>query len=487
MSALPATASCLACLAATACGGSAAEAPGSGESPAPPVNLHPEPGPVSPTPAAGGSPGAGTDPPVDFNGDGYSDLAIRTWDEPFFAGAVLGGESGLDPDRRSVLTPEDLGVADVGAPPVLGPFLRTTADLDDDGYTDMVVSADRGYVLWGGPDGLAEQPVPLPWLETDPGADSEPPTTTMGDFDGDGDVDVVALDLLFLPTRYETVLLRGPFDRSGAPSSTEDLPLPVRPEEEGVSSELVAFAADTDPATDLVLLRNYDESPAPHLVLRSDGGPAAGILGETPAGHDLAGGDFDGDDVPDLAVGTHGVPDNENELGEEDPELHPGRVDVYSGADGFAAGEPVRVTRATPGVPGEAQDADGFGGDLIAADVHGDGYDDVVVGLSDPHRGDTSGGKQRFAVLSGGPEGVARATGVSLTLPDPPEGAEQAEDDPPLWSPEALRDYNGDGAADLLLQTDAGEFARYALYPANGEGFAESPQVVFSTRGWGSA
>ncbi|MFC3521314.1 VCBS repeat-containing protein [Streptomonospora nanhaiensis] len=470
-------------LALTACGGAGGgTASDTGSGPAAPPSGDGTPGPVSATPAPGDTPGLGAETPVDVNGDGYSDLVLAGQrGEPFvgepYVAVVFGGETGLDPARRAVFTRADLGLPaerqDNGHPAPLG--VAATGDLDADGFTDMLLGGD-GPVLWGGPEGPEGPAAPLEGALADSPSDADGPVAAVADFDGDGAVDVAMVELRVDtdPDRLDSALLRGPFDRSGAPAAVDDLPLPADALEQGLSDRVAAIDANGDAAADLLLETSADESPVAHTVLLSTegAGPSAEEAGTTPTGHEVATGDVDGDGAADLLIGAHGVPNNENELGEADPELHPGYVDVYSGAEGFARGEPVRITRATPGVPGAARDADGFGGTLLVADATGDGYDDAVVPM------DTRGGTRRTAVLPGGPEGVARGVGVDLRLPA------DGPDSPDSWEVAALRDYTGDGAADLLLEiryAGDGGHARFALYPGTAEGPHPRPLADFTT------
>ncbi|MDA0563171.1 VCBS repeat-containing protein [Streptomonospora sp. S1-112] len=423
---------------------------------------------------------------MDVNGDGYSDLVLAGQrgqpyvGEPYVA-VVFGGETGLDPRHRAVLTRADLDLPEEelegGAPAPLG--VGATGDLDGDGCTDLLLGGTGGHIVWGGPEGPEGPAAPVGGALADSPSDADGPTTAVADFDGDGALDIAALELHLDadPDRLEGAYLRGPFARSGRPAAALDLPLPSAPAGDALSERVAAIDANGDAAVDLLREREGDESPVTHPVLASaEGtGPTAEELGTTPSGHGLATGDVDGDGAPDLLVAAHGVPNNENQLGEADPELHPGYVDVYSGAEGFARGEPARITRATPGVPGRAEDGDGFGHTLLVADVNGDGYDDAVVPM------DTRGATRAIAVLPGGPEGIVRGRAADLRLP-----ADDA-DRPDAWTVHALRDYTGDGTADLLLEiphAGDGGHARFALYPGTAEGLFPRPLADFTTEGF---
>ncbi|MFE6407894.1 FG-GAP-like repeat-containing protein [Streptomyces sp. NPDC057837] len=109
----------------------------------------------------------------DLNGDGYSDLVVAapsaTVDGKKGAGyvaVVYGSANGLNVTTRQVVSQSTAGVP--GSPETGDAFgsALTTADLDRDGYADLVVgvggedTADGGAesglveVVWGGPKGL---------------------------------------------------------------------------------------------------------------------------------------------------------------------------------------------------------------------------------------------------------------------------------------------------------------------------------------------
>ncbi|MFE1166619.1 FG-GAP repeat domain-containing protein [Nocardiopsis sp. NPDC058789] len=408
-----------------------------------------------------------TPAPNDVNGDGFPDVPItgRSGDaetgQPY-VGVLLGGTDGLSPDRSVTLTRADLGLPDDGELlTVLG-----TGDLDGDGHTDLLVDAGSGYVVWGGPEGPAGEAVPLPWLEKDDPSDMYAVSLVVGDFDGDGHTDVTVLDhLQGSPIdEYEAAFHQGPFERDGSPAESGEVALP----EDAGDAQLDVIDADGDAALDLLLVRNRDESPAPHLVLRSGpDGPAQEVLGDTALNHAYANGDFDGDAHPDLLVGVSGIPNNEP--GYED-ELHPGYVDSYAGGDGFLDAEPSRLTLDSEGVPGDAEDGDGFGNGLLVGDVDGDGYDDAVAMTGPFHSYEAA------TLLFGGPNGLTGERATALPVPE--------RGDLGAHLPHSLADYDGDGHPDLLLSTahpampegDAG----YALFRGGPDGFDPEP-VEFTT------
>ncbi|WP_017586667.1 FG-GAP repeat domain-containing protein [Nocardiopsis ganjiahuensis] len=405
---------------------------------------------------------------ADVNGDGYTDLPVDGYvgdpgDSEPYAGVLLGGEDGLTPERSVVLTRSDLGLAD----DVETLTVLDTGDLDGDGYTDLLVDAGSGFVVWGGPEGPAGEAVPLPWLEKDEPFDMYAVSLAVGDLDGDGHSDVAVLDhLQGTPVdEFEAAYHQGPFDRDGSPTESSAMELP----DDADDADLAVFDADGDAALDLLLVRNYDESPAPHLVLRSGpDGPAQEVLGDTAPGHAYGTGDFDADGSTDLLIGVSGIPNNEPG---HDDELHPGYVDVYGGDDGFLAAEPVRLTRASEGVPGEAEDGDGFGNGLLVGDVNGDGHDDAAV-MAGPFHSFES-----VTVLFGGPEGLTGEGSASVPVPE--------RGDLGSYSHHSLADYNGDGYADLLLSTVSSGFppnagAGYALHLGGPEGVDPEP-LEFTT------
>ena len=128
---------------------------------------------------------------TDYNGDGYSDLALRlAEDRP--VGVYLGGPEGLGlaPSARFALATG----ADVRA------GFSPVGDLDGDGFIEALSVATRAndpaqravYLYHGGPQGLGAMPEQLPALA---GSERWPDSfSSAGDLNGDGYGDLVGVD-----------------------------------------------------------------------------------------------------------------------------------------------------------------------------------------------------------------------------------------------------------------------------------------------------
>lgn len=463
---------------------------------------------AAPTPDAVASreasrPGRGaTDRGGDFNGDGHRDIAASV---PFrltsppdvpasappgvtistdrtppgkMSGAYLAivpsGPHGPDPARRQIITHDCLDLPTCGKPNYTFGTSLASADFDRDGYDDLVVGGqDGGYhgpgdaavtIIYGSANGLTSRAVELIASGTRRLFDE----VAIGDFDGNGELDIAAVPGAF----GDLYLFRNVVDR---PVAVERSRLIRRPPNDGGAEDsldsLQVADFNADGRSDLAVMIKWITEGEPTLgwgELRL-GGPRglserATVFARNRIGLDSMAGDVTGDGRPDLVMRDGGkamsvVPGTSTGLGAPHsfslppipeprdpgpaaPPLTPAEMARLTLGDLTGDGiADVAVTEngqvgLLPGAPGGVRparfqilDKDGLPkpagsdlrdiGGLSVADVTGDGTPDLVIGI--PEWWSRAGG--RLYTLPGGRvRDATTISGAQLGLTQRPNG-----------------------------------------------------------------
>lgn len=430
---------------------------------------------------------------VDFNGDGFGDLAIGV---PFHeapdapeAGAVhvlYGRATGLAAKGNQLWTQPAVGQTDETSD-FFG-WALAAGDFNGDGTTDLVVgapgeeiggvsSAGMISVLYGSPLGLAAGAQSFsqsgaPILDNAEGGDQFGKSLAAGDYNGDGFDDVAVgapgedIEALNLTSVGAAHIIFG--SAGGLTANGDQL---IHPGMNGVagtpnngtffSTALEAGDFNGDGRDDLAVgIPHYRVSGsavgAAEVFFGAPNGlsllgeqmwrqGAGGVAGVPEAadrfGSALAAGDFDANGVDDLAIAAPG------EGVESEGVPNAGAVTILYGfgiSGGLTGTGSQLWHRGQAGIQGALTEGINLGESLVAADFNGDGAADLAAGVP----GDSPFVFQQGTVqvfYSNG--GMLSTAGQDIwrqgVLVDP------AEDGDMLGSAVGAGDFNGDGYADL--------------------------------------
>ncbi|WP_405479617.1 hypothetical protein [Streptomyces sp. NBC_00009] len=420
---------------------------------------------LTPTTASATSPYKGANTAAvqdDFNGDGYRDLAVGA---PYAAngsveeaGAVVvlyGSASSVSTARRTVITQATSGVP--GDPEEWDAFGTTvsSADLDRDGYADLIVGTPReqvgdkelrgsATVVWGGPSGLTG------------GATISPPagygdgrtycgfgnSLATGDMNGDGAPEVT------IGSRCEGASYTGPFTRTGKAASN------YRESRLGETRGVVMGDVNGDGRAERFWLVGPADDDLRGPVYVDNGPPTDDYFANWPTelpyadGHAGQIGDINGDGYGDLVTG---IADDDSVMNATGAAHRGGEIQVlYGSAQGITVDQQPQVFHQdTAGVPGTAEDGDQFGQSLSVGDVNADGYADVLVGSPGEAVG-TLKLAGTAVLLRGSASGLTttKAVGYTQSTADVPGAAEAGD-----WfgATVHLADLNKDGKAETVV------------------------------------
>ncbi len=362
----------------------------------------------------------------DFDADGFDDLAVGVPQEDLAAGedagavhVLYGSAAGLTAAGDQFFYQDFPGILDEGAPfDTFGDTL-TVGDFNGDGYEDLAIGAplddlggieDAGKVniLYGTAQGLSTAGNEL-WHQNNLSQGGAEAFDWFGDALATGDFDDDTFDDLAVGIRGEDI---------GAVANA------------GAVHAIYGFSGGLSATGDQVW--HQDRPGIADACEAGDG-----------FGYALAGGDFDGDDMADLAIGVPA-----ESLGAQ---TNAGALHILFGSGtGLTAGGSQFWHQSVPGTQGGAEAGDYFANALAAGDFDDSGHADLAVGIPTEDLGSAVINAGAIHVFYGG-EGGLGTGGNRVWHQDSPGIQDQAEENDSFGAVLAAGDFDGNGATDLAV------------------------------------
>ncbi|MFD6983856.1 FG-GAP repeat protein [Streptomyces sp. NPDC059956] len=363
------------------------------------------------------------DDSADFNGDGFSDIAVSSKgaviDGHQEAGAVAvlyGSPSGAHKQNAVVLTEASPGIP--GTPGYRHEWgqIQGHGDFDGDRIDDLLISGrtltqKRQYmVLWGSKAGLSGGTIASAGEPSATVSRFESGKVSVADVNGDGIADIAGKGYRGIKEQGTSGLrtMVGPLSRStGKPATTKFL----LTDNLGLSYPAVGDVTGAGLA-DVVTQVIDSHRKITNIVYKGTstgafvkGNSLSAEWGKPGLWRNGAFGDINADGYQDFVGGT--AADTVND--------HIGRLNIaYGGPKGFSTTIPAETyLQATPGVPGTTERNDHWGEAVAMGDTDGDGYADIVIGAPFENAGDGTEWAGAVTVLRGSAKGLT-ITGAKL-------------------------------------------------------------------------
>ncbi|MFF9779609.1 FG-GAP-like repeat-containing protein [Streptomyces sp. NPDC013978] len=403
----------------------------------------------------------------DFNGDGYADLVVGAPNATISAKAkagyvavLYGSKSGVSPTNKKLISRSTTGVPGSATANQRFGSTFTKGDLDRDGYGDLVIAGGTAgsVILWGSASGLTGG-TSIAQYGAAPQA---------GDFDGDGKTDLALFSAQSVggddPEGAPAALWKGPISRAGKPAAVLNLldkSLWWGWDEDDASCA-TGGGCENGPASitgpvvsgqvgdvngdgrDDIVQWHYtgDGTWGNRLLLGAASGFTRGWVPGDDTSRDPAGtgvGDVNGDGYDDVVVGAEGWSDQV-------------RV-AYGSPTGTSEANVQTFDQNLPGFPGAQEEGDLVGSAVSVADVTGDGYADIALGIAYEDV-DSIVNTGSVALVPGTASGVTGA-GTKVFHQNTAGIPGVAEADDKFGTTTALLDLNGNGHRDLVVGAPA--------------------------------